>query len=290
MPAFPRLRAALLLTGLVLSATAVATPVIDVVAAENFYGDVAAQLGTTHVKVVSILSNPEQDPHLFEASTQTARAMSRARLVISNGLAYDPWMDTLLAASPSTTRQTLNVGALLHRKTGANPHLWYDPATMPAVARAITTALTRIDPANAADYRRALNTFLHSLAPLDARIAQLRERAHGRAVTATEPVFGYMAAALGLTMRNERFQMAVMNDSEPAASDIRAFEQDLRNRRVAVLFYNSQASNPAAKRVRDIAQAAHIPVVGVSETAPPGQHYQAWMLTQLDALGRALAP
>ncbi|WP_028535820.1 metal ABC transporter solute-binding protein, Zn/Mn family [Paludibacterium yongneupense] len=288
MSALFRLRSCAIVAGFALSATALAAPAVNIVAAENFYGDVVAQVGGPHVKVVSILNNPDQDPHLFEASPQTARAMSHADLVVYNGIDYDPWMEKMLAASPSTTRHSINVGALLHKKTGDNPHLWYDPATMPAVARALETELARIDPANKADYRRRLDDFLASLAPLNAKIAKLRLRAHGRPVAATEPVFGYMATALGLPMRNPRFQIAVMNDTEPSASDIAAFEQDLAQHRIAVLFYNSQASNPAASRVRTRALAAHIPVVGVTETAPAGQHYQGWMLSQLNALDRAL--
>jgi zinc/manganese transport system substrate-binding protein len=262
---------------------------LNIVAAENFYGDLAQQLGGHHVNVTSILSNPDQDPHMFETSVATAKSLSHARLVIYNGIDYDPWMATLLSAAKASGRKTLVVGDLLHKKTGDNPHLWYQPDSMPVLARAISAELQLADPANKGDYQARLQQVLASLQPLNRRIGVLRQRYAGTAVTATEPVFGYMADALGFKMRNARFQLAVMNNTEPSASDIAAFENDLKTRQVRVLFYNSQASDPSAKRVRDVAQQAHIPVIGVTETEPPGKHYQDWMMGQLDQVEQALS-
>ncbi len=275
----------------VASGTAAAAPVgpVPVVAAENFYGDVAGQLAGPDATVTSILANPDEDPHLFEASPSVARHLAGARIVIVNGADYDPWMDTLLAAHAAPDRVVIRVADLIGRKPGDNPHLWYDPATMPAFARAFAAALDQADPGHAAAHARRLAAFLHALAPMDARIATIRAAHAGAPVTATEPVFGYMATACGLTMRNERFQVAVMNDSEPAAADVAAFENDLRSHAVRVLFYNSQASDTAARRMLDIARAARVPVVGVTETEPAGKTYARWMTGQLDALQRALA-
>lgn len=160
---------------------------------------------------------------------------------------------------------------------------------MPAFARALSAELASADPANKADYDQRLAQFLGSLKPLQEKIAALRAKFAGAPVTATEPVFGYMAAALGLAMRNERFQRAVMNGTEPGASDIAAFETDLRQRRVKLLLFNSQATDPAAQRLLGIAKASGVPVVGVTETEPKGKTFQAWMLEQLDAVGLALA-
>jgi zinc/manganese transport system substrate-binding protein len=181
------------------------------------------------------------------------------------------------------------VAGLVHALPGANPHLWYDPATMPAFARSFHAALVATRPEQVADLDRRLHDFERSLAPLTAKIADMRARYAGLPVTATEPVFGYMAAAIGLAMRNERFQLAVMNDAEPAASDVAAFEDDLRGRRVRALLYNTQATDDSAKRLLHLAQQAGIPVVGVSETEPTGTNYQRWMLDQLDALDHALS-
>ena len=266
-----------------------ATQPINVVAGENFYGDVAQQVGGKHVHVTSILSNPDQDPHLFEASASTAKALSAARLVVYNGIDYDPWMAKLLSAAKAAGRKEIVAGQLMQKKTGDNPHLWYDPATMPLVAKAIAVELEVADPSNKAEYQQNLKRFLDSLQVLNSKIKSIHDKHAGTPVTATEPVFGYMASALGFKMRNEKFQLAVMNNTEPSASDVAAFENDLKTHKVKVLFYNSQASDQSAKRVQKIAKEAKVPVVGVTETAPTGKHYQDWMLGQLNALNQALS-
>ncbi|MGA8549378.1 MAG: zinc ABC transporter substrate-binding protein, partial [Stellaceae bacterium] len=257
--------------------------------AENFYGDIARQIGGGEVAVASILDNPDQDPHEFEASPSTARAFAEARVVIVNGVGYDEWATKLLNASPSPSRAVVTLAALLHVQTGANPHLWYDPAAIPALAKTLAALFAKLDPVHRADYARRLAMFQQSLEPLDARIAELRAKYSGTPVTATEPVFGYMAAALGLHMRNKGFQLAVMNDTEPGPGAIAAIEKDLRSRAVRVLLYNSQTSEALTRRMQKIAAQSGVPVVGVSETEPPGKDYQEWMLSQLGALDRALA-
>ena len=263
------------------------TPV-PIVAAENFYGDVAKQIGGTHVTVTSILSNPDQDPHLFEASPSVARKLSAARIVIFSGVDYDPWVGKLLGAARSANRQAINVGALIGKTPGENPHIWYDPATMLALAKTLANALSISDPADAADYAHNLAMFQQSLAPVLAKIGMLKARLAGTPVTATEPVFGYVFDALSMTVRNQAFQLAVMNNTEPSASDVAGFENDLKTHQVRLLVYNSQASDPIAARMERLAKAAHIPVVGATETEPPGKTYQAWMLDELDAVDHAL--
>ena len=262
---------------------------IEVVAAENFYGNVAQQIGGDRVSVVSILNNPDQDPHLFEVSPSVIRKVAAAQVVLYNGAGYDPWVEQVLSATAKPGRVAIVAADLMQRKSGDDPHLWYDPATMPAVARALATALAAADPAHKDDYAARLATFLASLAPLDAKIAAIREKYAGTAVTATEPVFGNMAQALKLTMANERFQLAIMNDTEPSARDIAAFERDLKDRKVRVLFYNKQAPTKLVQHLIELARAAKIPVVGITETAPAGSSYQDWMLMELDETQRALA-
>ena len=266
-----------------------ASATINIVAAENFYGDVAQQLAGPDAAVTSILSNPDQDPHLFEASPSVARSLSSAAIVIYNGADYDPWMAKLLAASRSTSRKVIIVANLVHKKAGDNPHFWYDPTTMPVYAKAVIAALIERDPGHRPDYDQRLQVFLASLQPLDAKIADLRGKFSGKPVTATEPVFGYMATALGLKMRNERFQLAVMNNTEPRASDVAAFENELRSHLVQLLFYNSQASDAAAQRMVRIAKQSKVPVVGVTETEPAGTTFQDWMVGELNAVAQALS-
>jgi zinc/manganese transport system substrate-binding protein len=184
----------------------------------------------------------------------------------------------------------IEVAALLHRQGAqSNPHLWYDPATMPAVARALTAQLQQLDPAHAAAYAGRLQRFLESMGPVDAKIAQLRHSYAGQPVAATEPVANDLTSAIGLTMREQRFQLAVMNDTEPGARETAAFEQLLRGRQVRALIHNEQANGAAIQRLLDIARQSRVPVVGVTETEPPGVDYQQWMLAELSALGRALS-
>lgn len=261
---------------------------VTVVAAENFYGDVAQQIGGREVKVTSILSNPDEDPHLFEASPSVARAISGARIAVYSGIDYDPWMEKLLAAAKSTDRTVIDVAKLVGRKSGDNPHIWYDTNTMLAYAKRLAVDLGRIDPAHQATYLNRLERFQHSIQPIQAKIAMLRKRLAGTPVTATEPVFGYMLEALGMSVRNKSFQLAVMNNTEPSASDVAAFENDLKGHQVKLLIYNGQASDPVAERMLKLAKASNIPVVPVTETEPPGKNYQAWMMSELDAVDHAL--
>ena len=272
-----------------LAVPAAAQGAITIAAAENFYGDVAEQLAGADATVSSILSNPDQDPHLFEASPSVARLLSHATIVVYNGADYDPWMTKLLAATQAPARTVIVVADIVGSKPGDNPHLWYDPRTMPAYARALTAALAARDPVHKDDYDQRLRTFLASLQPLDSRVTELRARYTGAPVTATEPVFGYMATAIGLTMRNERFQQAIMNNTEPRASDVAAFEKDLRDHAVRLLLYNRQATDTAARRLVRIAEQAGVPVVGVTETEPPGKTYQQWITSELDAIAQALS-
>jgi len=271
------------------AAAAAAAGTIRVVAAENVYGGIAGAIGGDRVEVVSILNSPTQDPHLFEASPAVIRRFADARLVIINGADYDPWAEKLLRTAPRADRTVINVAQLIGRKPGDNPHFWYDPAVMPAVARAIAAALSEADPAHAGDYAARLTTTLAALDRMAAHVARLRAKYAGTPVTATEPVFGPMADALGLAMRNRSFQTAMMNDTEPAARDLAAFETDLKQRKVRVLIYNAQVSDALTGRLLAVARKSRVPVVAASEMKPPGTSFADWMLGQLDALDKALA-
>ncbi|MGH7069130.1 MAG: metal ABC transporter solute-binding protein, Zn/Mn family [Acetobacteraceae bacterium] len=261
---------------------------IPVVAAENFYGDVASELGGRWVTVLSVLASPDVDPHLFEVNPSVGRAVARARIVIMNGLGYDPWMQHLLEATTRPGRTTITVGRLIGGKPGDNPHIWYDPRTMLALAAALEPVLAAADPEHAPEFAARLTRFRAGIGEVEAQIARLRARLQGTAVTATEPVFGYMFRALGMNVRNREFQVAVMNNTEPSAIEIARFETDLRERRVALLVYNRQVNAPIAARMRRIAKRAGIPVLGVTETEPAGVTYQTWIERELEALARLL--
>jgi len=267
--------------------SAVAQP-IRVVAAQNFYGEFAIAVGGDRVTVESIIGTSGADPHDFEPPPSAARAVALADIAIVNGADYDRWMEDLLAATPSDRRIVIDVAALAGFKRGDNPHVWYDPPTMPAAAHVLAAALTAMDPAGAAYYRRGRDAFLATLMPIDDKLAALRAAYAGTPVVATEPVFGPMADAIGLVMINHGFQSAIMNEIEPAASDIAAMTSDLRNGRAKVLFFNAQVQDSFTNYVVDLARHEGVPIVGVTETQPEGKTFAEWMLDQLDATATAL--
>ena len=276
------------LIGALLATAAAHAGTVRVVAAESVYGDLARQIGGSGVAVTSVLSRPNQDPHAFEPGASTARLVADANLVIFNGAGYDPWMPRLLSASRAPSRRVIEVARLAGKGADDNPHVWYKPEAISLLARALADALSTLDPPNRARYAARLAAFEGSMQPLTERIARLRAMYAGSPVGATEPVFGYMADALGLDMRERRFQLSVMNGTEPSARDIAALERDLRTRSIRVLIHNAQTGSAITERMRAVAAQAGVPVVGVTETLPPGMHYQQWMSSQLDALARAL--
>lgn len=261
---------------------------VNILAAENFYGDLARQIGGAHVKVSAVLSNPDEDPHLFETSPSTARDVAGAAIVIYNGADYDPWMEKLLAASPRPDRTAIVAAALVAAKSGDNPHLWYKPATFPAVAQALAAELEKRDPADKADFEANLAKFDASLKPVTDGIAAIRAAHQGEKVTATEPVFGYMAAAMGLDMLNVDFQTAIMNEGEPSPSQVAAFEKSLSDGTAKILFYNSQVADDTTTRLRKLAEAGKVKIVGVTETEPAGQTIQSWLSGQVAEVAKAL--
>jgi zinc/manganese transport system substrate-binding protein len=262
---------------------------IPIVAAESFYGEVATAIGGDRVAVESVPIGPDTDPHDFAPPPSVARAVAGAQIVIMNGLDYDHWMEDLLEATPNDGRVVLDVSALVGATEGANPHLWYDPRAIPALAGALTAALSTADPEGAAQYESRFNAYAASLQEMNERVEAIRERYVGTEVTASEPVFGPMAEALGLKMLGEDFQRAIMNETEPSARAIAQVEDDLRAGRAKVLFYNSQVVDPLTDRLLAIAEQAGVPVVAVTESMPDGQTYVGWMLDQLDATAKALA-
>ena len=263
---------------------------ITVTGAENFYADLLHQIGGSDLKVYSFISDPAADPHLYESNAGDARAVADSRLVIENGLGYDSFMDKLLRASPDPNRVVINVQRLIGAQDGANVHVWYDPTVMPRVAQAVAAALVELDPAHAAAYTANFAAFLSSLKPLNDEVASLKLRYAGAPVAFTEPVFGYMADAIGLSVKSPREFMKAVEEGNDPPSAAMAAEQDLITRhQVRVLLYNNQTVTKLTTNIKDLATRNGIPVVGVSETAPPGKTFQDWQLSQLEDLERALS-
>ena len=266
-------------------------PPLAVMGTENFYADLLTQIGGSRVQATSLLNDPNADPHEFETSPQDAALVADARLVIVNGIGYDDFMQQLLGAAPDPTRVVINVQQLLGVGDDVNVHIWYDPGTMPKVAQAAAAALSQLDPANTAYYDANEQAYLASLKPLTDEIALLKSKYSGAPVAFTEPVAGYLAAAIGLqVLTPEAFQKAIEEGTDPAPADV-ATEQDLlTGKKVKVLLYNSQVTSPITQQVHDLAVQNGIPVVGVAETMPPAyKHYVDWQLAQMQALQAALA-
>jgi zinc/manganese transport system substrate-binding protein len=263
---------------------------VAVVAAENAYGSIAAQIGGRHVAVTSILRDPAADPHLFTADTGTGLEVARAALVIQNGAGYDTFMGKLEDAAPSGRRVVVTVAdALGIHAADANPHLWYDVPRLDRVAAAIAAGLERADPRHRPAYRAGLVRFQRRLAPLRRAVAAIRVRDGGAPVAYTEAVPGYLLAAAGLrNLTPPAFARAIENGSEPTASAVADMTGLLTGHRVRALLVNTQAISPITSRIRSEAVAAGIPVVGVTETLPAGETFQAWQLRQARALARAL--
>jgi len=265
---------------------------IVAVGAENEYANVIAQVGGKYVQAGSIMSNPNTDPHTFEASASVAREVSAAQLVVQNGVGYDTWANTIENASPNSSRKVIVVQNLLGLPTGTpNPHLWYMPSTMPTVANAIATDLAEIAPAHASYFKANAAAFIASLTAWDHAIAAFKAQYPNTPVATTEPVADYMLQAVGAdNLTPFAFQADIMNGTDPSAQDV-AIERSLfTQHKVKVLLYNQQVTDTLTESFITLAQANGIPVVGVYETMPvPGFDYQSWMLTEVQDLSKAVA-
>ena len=275
------------LMAILLGKMSFAIPVIHIIAAENFYGSVAKEIGGSYVQVTSILNQPDQDPHLFNITPSIAKRLERADLVIYNGLGYDPWIQNLLSVGAST-RTLLSVAKLLHKKAGDNPHIWYDPATMPVVAGAVRDFLIKKDPNHQKEYQIRYQHFLQQHQHLMQRIAHIKTYYNNTDVIATEPVFGYMAKALGFRMHGIAFQTSMMNGVDPGPKQVQAFQSQLQHHRVRILFYNQQVSSPLVLYLLQQAKQFAIPVVGVMETQARHETYHEWMQDQLKRVEQVL--
>jgi zinc/manganese transport system substrate-binding protein len=266
--------------------------VIAAVGAENQYANVIGQIGGRWVSATAIESNPNTDPHTFEASPSIASLISGARVVVQNGLGYDQYMNTIEAASPSASRKVIDVQKLLGLPDStANPHLWYRPSTMPAVAKALVSALSAAQPAHASYFEANATRFDRSLTPWHQALKSFAARYPRTPVATTEPVGDYMLQAAGTVNRTPlSLQADVMNGIDPAPQDVTLQDSLLAGHRVKVLLYNQQVADSLTTSFLTAAKRHGIPVVGVYETMPtPGYDYQSWMLAEVTALRKAVA-
>ena len=266
------------------------TALITAVGAENQYANVISQIGGKYVAVTAIMSNPNTDPHTFEASPGVAQTVSAARLIVQNGVGYDSFMNKIESATSSSARKIIDVQTLLGLPDSTrNPHLWYDPTTMPKVAARLVTDLSALEPAHAAYFRANGARFDAALEPWLTALRSFKKQHPGTPVATTEPVGDYMLVAAGthnLTPWN--LQADVMNGVDPAPQDVTLEDNVLKHHKAKVFLYNQQVTDTLTQSFLKLAANNHVPVVGVYETMPLGYSYQSWMLAEVEALNRAV--
>src|SRR5260370_14295893 len=287
---FGSLVSALLASCGALAAGGSGTGTLQVIAGENFWGSIAAQLGGSRVSVTSIVTNPNTDPHEYESSATDARAFATADYVILNGAGYDDWGQKLLAANPSSSRKLFAVADLLHKKAGDNPHFWYNPDWVDKVADRITADYQALDSADSAYFSQQREAFRHALQPYHDAVAHIRSTFTGVAVGSTESIFVYMAQALGLNLISPpEFMQAISEGSDPPAQTVAEFQNQLSHHAIKVLIYNAQTSTPITENLKQLAAKNAIPVVGISEPVQPATAtFQDWQTKDLNALQAAL--
>jgi zinc/manganese transport system substrate-binding protein len=265
--------------------------VVQVVAAENFWGSIAAQLGGSHARVTSIITNPDTDPHSYEPTTADARTLTTAQLAIVNGIGYDGWADKLLATNSDSGRTELNVGDLVGVAPGGNPHRWYSPADVHQVIQRITADYQKLDPADAAYFGQRETAFeTRTLAPYDQLIASIRATYAGTPIGASESIVVPLAQGLGLKMMTpESFLDAMSEGSDPTAADKSRIDQQIRDRQIKIYVYNTQNSTPDVTAQVQLARQEGIPVATVTETlSPAGDTFEQWQVGELQGIQAAL--
>ena len=264
-----------------------ATSRIKVVAAENFYGEVAKAVGGDHVELTSILTNPAQDPHDYEPTADASKAVADAQVIVYTGIGYDDWMDKLFNADSSAkTKEVVVVGSdLLGKAAGDNPHVWYDPSTMPKLANKLADDLGKLDPDHSQDYKKRANDYIASLLHLTAKVAKIKQSTPVT-IDVSEPVFDYMGDALNLKVNDPKFAKAVEDGNDPTASDFANVQNDIKTKKIKLFVYNTQTDSPTVENIVKLAESYGIPIVKVTETEPTGKNYTQWMSEQLDQVGK----
>ncbi|WP_256982646.1 metal ABC transporter solute-binding protein, Zn/Mn family [Caballeronia sordidicola] len=277
-------------SGAAMAATQAGT--INAIGVENEYADVISQIGGKYVQVSAIETDPSTDPHTFEISPKIAAQIATTDLIVKNGVGYDAWAEKIIAAAPNSKRKVIDVQHLLGipDKT-RNPHLWYDPRTMPIVAKAIADDLAALQPAQAEYFHANLKKFDDSLKPWVEAIALFKAKYPKTPVAATEPVANYMLEAAGVEIATPfSLQAAIMNGTDPSPQDVTTQNKLFADHKVKVFVYNQQVTSSLTQSFLALAKKNNVPVVGVYETMPtPGFTYQSWMLAEVNALQKAVA-
>lgn len=272
-------------------AASTAPGLINAIGVENEYADVISQIGGKYVHVSAIETDPNTDPHTFEVNPKVANEIASADLIVKNGIGYDSWADKIIAAAPNGRRKVIDVQHLLRLPDSTpNPHLWYDPKTMPAVAKAVAEDLAALNPAQAAYFEANVKKFDASLKPWLAALASFKAHYAKTPVAVTEPVADYMLEDAGTDIQTPySLQAAIMNGTDPSPQDVTTQNGLFTDHKVKVFVYNQQVTDTLTQSFLALAKKNSIPVVGVYETMPtPGFTYQSWMLAEVNALEKAV--
>jgi zinc/manganese transport system substrate-binding protein len=262
---------------------------IKIVAAENFYGEVAQAVGGDLVEVVSLLTSPDMDPHDYEPTPQASKDVDAAQIVIYNGIGYDAWMTKIIEASGDAKNKTIiAVGSdVMGKKEGDNEHQWYNPETFPKYAKDLAEKLGKLDPDNAATYTQQADAYIATLAPLTDLAKELKQ-ATAVPIAVSEPVFDYMAEALNLTISNKKFEIAAEEGVDPAPADVAQLQDDIKAKKIKMFVNNIQASSPTVENMVALSKENGIPIIEVTETLPSGKNYIQWMTDILNQIKAAL--
>jgi zinc/manganese transport system substrate-binding protein len=262
---------------------------VKVVAAENTYGDIVQQIGGIHVHVLSIMSDPNVDPHEYESNVDDARQIADADLVVENGGGYDDWMDKLMATTRNSKRTVINTFDIAPNHLKENEHVWYNPDNVIVFSQKILDVLKQKDPADSAEFEANFADLKADILKLDTRLGDLKAKFAKTPIALTETIFLYQSELIGLDVLTPwTFDKAIAEGNDPTPADAITAENQLTSRQAKILVYNVQTVTSITTKLQNEAHILNIPVVPVSETMPPGEHYQSWMSKQLDVLEAAL--
>lgn len=284
-----RLLVKILITSCTLLQASLSFAQLRVFAAENFYAQLAAQIGGYNVNVTTVNPNQHEDPHLYTPDVQIITNLVDADLIIMNGLDYDKWVSKQLRQKKDSSKLIINVSKLMGLKYGDNPHIWYLPTTMPVLAEQLVSSYCDLDPYHCNYYQSNLHNFYAKYKHLSELIMRFAGKNKNKPVIATEPVFNYLSDSLGLTMHGKAFQLAIMNEVQPPATSIAQFRNMLTSHKAKVFIYNKQVNQPLLDNLRALATKEKIPTLGVSETLPHNNiDYVEWMSDQITDLDKML--
>jgi zinc/manganese transport system substrate-binding protein len=252
---------------------------IQVTTSVNFYGEVAQKVLGSHGHVTSIINNPNVDPHDFNPSSSDAKKVYQANLVIYNGLGYDSWAQKLISSNDNTN--TINVGRLMGKKTGDNPHIWYNIDTMEKLAYQLANKFAKFQPKNAKEFKANAQRYIATLKPLQQQLQNIKQHKKNKPVAVSEPVFDYSLAKMGYQVSDKDFETATEKDNDPAPISIKKLQNQIKNHDLAFLVVNKQVNSKIITNLTNLAKVHHLPVVAVTETQPSqAKSYVEWMQKQ----------